>query len=131
MATISRRQFIKYGGGGLAALAVGSQLRWVLESPHFAAAQVQALDFHITNAMKQMMTHNSINDARCYFWIYRSVNPSLPPECPGPVIFATQGDTVNITVTNDLDEPHSFTVPGMVDTGRLQPPLPRPGLAGR
>ncbi len=121
MSPVTRRQFLKRAGGGVAALVVGSQLQWVLDSPFFAAAQVHTLDLHITDAMKQMVTHNSINNARCYFWIFRSEQPNLPPECPGPIIFATQGDTINITLTNNLDEEHAFFIPGIVNTGPIPP----------
>lgn len=121
MGNLSRRQFLKYAGGGLGALVVGSQLQWVLNSPFYAAAQVQSLSFRITDAIKGMVTDNSINPAACYFWIYKSSTPSLPPECPGPTIFATQGDTIQITLTNDLPEPHAFAIPGIVDSGPIQP----------
>ncbi|MBI2846917.1 MAG: multicopper oxidase domain-containing protein [Chloroflexi bacterium] len=121
MKTVNRREFLKYAAGGIATLVIGSKLGWVLKSPAYAAAQVQSLDFHIGDAIKHMHTHNATNDARCYFWIYRSFNPFYLPECPGPIIMATKGDTINISVTNDLDEPHAFYVPGMYDSGPIAP----------
>lgn len=114
---ISRRQFLK----GMATLVVGSQMPWILESDVFAAVQTQTLNFRITDAMKEMITHNSINDARCYFWIYKSDAPDLPADCPGPNIFCTQGDTISITLTNDLDEPHAFFIPGVFSSGPIAP----------
>jgi FtsP/CotA-like multicopper oxidase with cupredoxin domain len=123
--SINRRQFIKYAGGGIAALVVGTRLSWVFENPVYVAAAVQTIELEIGDAIKQMVTHNSINinpnPALCYFWIYKSVNPDLPAECPGPTIFATKGDTINIAVTNSLDEPHAFFIPGMVDSGPIAP----------
>lgn len=105
----------------MAAIFVGSKLAWSLKNPAFAEAAVTSLDFHISDAMKEMHTHNSINDARCYFWIYKSATPALPAESPGPIIMAIKGDTIQIKVTNDLDEPHAFFIPGMVDSGPIAP----------
>ncbi|MBI2871697.1 MAG: multicopper oxidase domain-containing protein [Chloroflexi bacterium] len=123
---MKRREFLKYAGafagGGMAVLVVGNKIPWVMKGPGSAsAAVVQSLNFHISDIMKEMGTHNAENDARCYFWTYRSVVPDYPPECPGPVIMVTKGDTVDISVTNDLDEPHAFYIPGMVDSGPILP----------
>jgi FtsP/CotA-like multicopper oxidase with cupredoxin domain len=116
---VSRRDFLKYGVGGL---VVGSQLSWLLENKAYAATQT--LDFTITDAMKQMVTYNQVNtSAQCYFWIYKSNTPNLPAEVPGPHIFCTEGDTITITLTNELDEPHGFKVQGVANTnpGKIQP----------
>jgi FtsP/CotA-like multicopper oxidase with cupredoxin domain len=107
--------------GSLAALVVGSEMPWLMESNAFAAFQTPTLNFTITDAMKEMVTHNTFNDARCYFWIYKSNTPNLIPECPGPTIFTTEGDIVNITLTNALDEPHAFYVPGIFSSGPIAP----------
>jgi len=75
--------------------------------------------------MKQMVTHNEINSARCYFWIYKmkADGVDIPPENPGPTIYAVNGDSITITITNALDEPHSFVIPGMFDSGPIDPGL--------
>ncbi|MBI2906889.1 MAG: multicopper oxidase domain-containing protein [Chloroflexi bacterium] len=119
MKTLDRRQFLKHSVGGLATLVVGSKLSWALGGTAFAATQT--VNLHIADAIKEMHTHNAINAARCYYWIYKSVVPDLPAETPGPSIMARKGDTVNISVTNDLDEPHAFYIPGMVDSGPIAP----------
>jgi len=126
--TVDRRDFLKYAGVGLATIIVGSKAAWALGNPASAnAAVVMSLDFHVTDAIKEMHTHNALNDARCYFWIYKSVNSApgvgvdLAPNCPGPTIMATKGDTIDIRVTNDLDEPHAFYIPGIVDSGPIAP----------
>ncbi len=129
--TISRRDFLKFSGagvaGGLAVILVCSKLSWLGVNPKYAAAAVQTLNFQITDAMKEMGTHNSLNDARCYFWVYKCNTPEpgfptgYPAEVPGPVIIAAHGDTINISVTNSLDEPHPFFIPGMVDSGPIAP----------
>lgn len=117
--TISRRDFLKYSIGGVAVLVVGSRLSWVLKEVAYAATQT--INLRIGDTIKEMHTHNAINDARCYFWVYKSVLPDLPHDCPGPVIIATKGDTVNLSVTNDLDEPHAFFIPGIFDSGPIAP----------
>ena len=116
---ISRRSFLKHGASGLAALVVGTRMPWLMENEAYAAVQVQTLNFHITDAMKEMVTHNAINDALCYFWIFKEDN--FPAECPGPNIFTTTGDFVVINLTNDLDEPHAFFIPGIINSGPIAP----------
>ena len=122
---LSRRDFLKYAGvagAGLATIVIGSKLSWAMQGGSVAKAQaVTALDFTITDAVKEMHTHNSINDARCYYWVYKSNTPNYAPEVPGPVLMMAKGDTVNISVTNGLDEPHAFFIPGIVDSGPIAP----------
>ncbi|MGG3470606.1 multicopper oxidase domain-containing protein [Neobacillus pocheonensis] len=119
---MKRRDFVKYAGGGIASLVVGSVMpSWISKNPLLAttAKQVQELNFTITDAVKDMVTHNSINKAQCYFWFYKEKN--FPAEVPGPHIFTTVGNTVKVTVTNSLDEPHAFYISGLVDSGPIRP----------
>ncbi|MBI4295923.1 MAG: multicopper oxidase domain-containing protein, partial [Chloroflexi bacterium] len=122
---LSRREFLKLAGGGIAgsmaAIVVGSKLGWLAQNRAYAAVQTHTIVLEIGDAIKQMVTHNSIHSAECYFWLYKSNTPNFPAEVPGPTIFATQGDTVNISVTNRLDEPHAFFVPGIVNSGPIAP----------
>ncbi len=123
MKTINRRDFLRYGIAGVATILVGSR---ILEIPGLvtgeAHAAVQTLDFHITDILKDMATHNSTNSAQCYFWTYKSVVPNYAAECPGPIIMAAKGDTINISVTNDLDEPHTLSCPTLGVTSAAIPP---------
>ncbi len=117
-----RRDFIKYLGGGAAALIVGTSLpSWFNKESNLveSAQLVQSLDFTITDAVKDMITHNSINKAQCYFWLYKEKN--LPAEIPGPLIFTTEGSTSKIKITNALDEPHAFYIRGLINSGPIQP----------
>ena len=117
-----RRDFIKYLGGGAAALIVGTSLpSWVHKESNLvkSAQLVQSLDFTITDAVKDMISHNSINQAQCYFWLYKEKN--LPVEIPGPLIFTTEGSTVKIKITNALDEPHAFYIRDLLNSGPIQP----------
>jgi FtsP/CotA-like multicopper oxidase with cupredoxin domain len=107
---MKRRDFIKYTGAGLGALIVGAKMPWLMDNPAYAAVPVTTVNFRITDAVKEMATFNAINPAaQCYFWIYKEDN--LPADCPGPIIFTTQGSKVKFVVTNDLDEPHALSVP--------------------
>lgn len=115
---IKRRDFLKLGLGSMAGIVVGSTIPW-LENEALGAIHAQTLNFQITDALKNMATHNAINTAQCYFWIYKEA--SLPPESPGPTIFTTEGDTIKISITNSLDEPHAFFIPGMFNSGAIPP----------
>ncbi len=126
--TISRRDFLKYAGGGVAVLVVGSKLGWMLKDPRAAAAATQTLDFHMTDILKDMATHNSLNNAQCYFWTYKDTTvrtgfpTGFPAESPGPIIMVAKGDTIVINVTNDLDEPHTLSCPSLGVTSAAIPP---------
>jgi hypothetical protein len=115
---VSRRELLK--GLGSAVIVVGSPMSGVFGGR--ALAQVmpsQALNFTITDALKDMVTHNSINNGQCYFWVFKEAR--FPADAPGPIVLTTFGETINITVTNALDEPHAFFIPGMLDTGPIAP----------
>lgn len=127
--TMKRRDFLKLGlSAGAATIVMGSRIPFLGIKDAFAATQT--LEVTITDCMKQMVTHNAINDARCYFWIYKmkADGVDIPPECPGPTIYAVNGDTISISITNTLDEPHSFYIPGLLpnsppifDSGVINP----------
>ena len=71
-----------------------------------------------------MVTHEPGNNiATCYFWIYKSNVPNFPADCPGPQIYTTVGDTINISITNatHMDENHAFFIPGMYNSGPIAP----------
>lgn len=122
---MKRRDFIKYTGAGLGALIVGAKMPWLMDNPAYAAVPVTTVNFRITDAIKHMVTDQTLidsapgsglppipltgNDATCYFWIYKEDH--LPADCPGPIIFTTQGSQVKFVVTNALDEPHALSIP--------------------
>ena len=61
---MKRRDFVKFAGGGIAALVVGSVLpAWVSKNKLLAVKQVQELNFTITDAVKNMITHNQNNSS--------------------------------------------------------------------
>lgn len=126
---ISRRDFMKLGSAGLATIILGSKLPWLGVTNAFAATQ--NLTITITDALKDMHTKNTPSPlldpnpiaAQCYYWIYKmSANGvDLPADMPGPTICAVKGDSVNVTITNLLDEPHAFFIPGIFDSGPIAP----------
>lgn len=126
--TMKRRDFLKLsasGMAGVATIAMGSRFPFLGVKNAFAAG-TQTLQITITDAMKQMVTHNSINSALCYFWIYKmslvdaqGTVTDIPAECPGPTIYAINGDTITVSITNQLNEPHSFFIPGIFDSGPI------------
>ncbi|MHC1696842.1 MAG: multicopper oxidase domain-containing protein [Geobacteraceae bacterium] len=126
---ISRRDFMKLGSAGLATILIGSKLPWLGVTNAYAATQ--NLTITITDALKDMHTKNTPSplvdpnpvSAQCYYWIYKMTadGVNLPADMPGPTICATRGDSINVTITNLLDEPHSFFIPGIFDSGPIAP----------
>lgn len=119
--SMKRRDFLKLSAVGVATVILSSKLPGLGINNAYAADQ--SLEVFITDAVKEMVTHNEINEAKCYFWIYRmrANGVEVPPDCPGPTIVALKGDSIQIKVTNELDEPHSFFIPGLFDSGPIQP----------
>ena len=130
---MERRTFLKTSAASIAALAVGgAKIPGIFETE--AHAQVLTLDLEITDCVKHMVTDTAETPVTCSFWCYKSA--ALPlPSVPGPIIFALPGDTINLTVKNSLDEPHTFFIDGVVDSGSIRPGTtrtlsfraPRPG----
>ena len=58
---MKRRDFIKYGAGGLATLVVGTKMPWLMDNPAYAASlnTTGVINFTITDALKGMVTHNT------------------------------------------------------------------------
>ena len=97
--TMKRRDFLKLGASaGVAAIVLGSRVPFLGVKNAFAATHT--LDITITDAMKEMVTHNSINDARCYFWIYqmKADGVDIPAGCPGPTILAVNDPANPVTI---------------------------------
>ena len=130
---MNRRDFLKLSAAGVATLVLSSRIPGLGIRDAFGATPV--LNVTITDAVKDMVTHNSINSAQCYFWIYKmtavdanGVSVDVPADCPGPTIVMVNGDKVDISITNALDEPHSFFIPGRLpsdppifDSGPINP----------
>ncbi|MCL6622543.1 MAG: hypothetical protein K6T55_10625 [Syntrophobacterales bacterium] len=96
MARLKRREFLKYSLGGLAGVAVGSQLP--LSS--FFAGQAQAQSNVISLSM---VTDNveMVDTSPVPHWLYALDGV---PSQPGPVIFALATETFTIAVTNNIND---------------------------
>ncbi|MBI5741783.1 MAG: multicopper oxidase domain-containing protein [Nitrospirae bacterium] len=134
---IDRREFLKFAGGVTAMIVVGCGGGGGDNAPGgggpggggsgpgpgAGGVGTETLNFHITDAIKEMITHEPNNPnagaSECYFWVFKE--DRFPADCPGPQIFAVTGDIITVNVTNDLDTPHAFFIPGMVDTGPIAP----------
>lgn len=144
---MKRREFLVKGAAGLATIVVGSQMAWLSgcgsDSPATSklvggdgvggggdgaggggvnpatTIGVQSLNFSITDCIKEMSTHNSTNEATSYCWCYK--DGRLSADCPGPNIIATEDEMIDITLTNELDEPHAFFIRGVFNSGPIAP----------
>jgi FtsP/CotA-like multicopper oxidase with cupredoxin domain len=109
---MKRRDFIKTGLTGLAAITVGT-----VRIPHLfrseALAASQAIDLFMEAAMVEM-----VDGTQVFHWLYGLT--SAAPNFPGPAIFAVAGDDITINITNHLNEPHAFQILG---TRVMTPPI--------
>ena len=146
MKDFKRRDFLKYAGAGVATILVGCNSNSNGDDEDGdstgsnsgpaggddlpSGGETETLHFTITDAMKEMITHEPNNPgagpAECYFWVFQEER--FPADSPGPQIFAVEGDRIEVKVTNALDGPHAFFIPGpsqaappMVDTGPIAP----------
>lgn len=60
-----------------------------------------------------------IDGRRLYLWGYGGTPDTMA--VPGSVLHAVAGDQVTVAVRNNLDEPHAFTVFGVVNSGAIPP----------
>jgi len=101
---MKRREFIKTGLSGLAAIAVGS-----VSLPHLfrfeALAAQRGIDLTMDAALVEM-----VDGSQVFHWLFGT--PASGPSFPGPVIFASAGDTITLNLTNRLYEPHAFQIVG-------------------
>jgi FtsP/CotA-like multicopper oxidase with cupredoxin domain len=131
---MKRRDFIKTTAGGVAAITLSSKIPGLLDNPAYAASAISRINVTITDALKEMACYNALNNelgattGACYFWVYQMsvefvANPGvfvdIPVNVPGPTIFATVGDVLNIQVTNALTRPHSLFIPNLLSTGPI------------
>jgi len=112
---ISRRDFLKLGTCGMAAVAVGAAGGYgLLWRGNEAMATSQTLNLTILEA-----EHEMTDGIRVAAWAF-SLNGTLA-SVPGVVIYAVEGDDLEINVTNGHSANHSFAVPGVVDSGIIAP----------
>ena len=110
---MKRRDFIKFSGAGISTGIVAGGLGFLSWVPRSYAATVNQT-FTITDGFIAMP-----DGVEVYFKSYSENAGQL--NVPGSPIIAQAGDTVNITITNSLNTPHSFVINGVIDSGPIQP----------
>lgn len=118
----TRRDLLKYGTAGLAAAALGATS--LLNRPSGAEAATRGIKLFINEGDVSM-----IDGTPVYMWGFGDTQTSLVvrdskvagDEFPARVIRAVEGDVLNVSVTNNLDENHSFAIPGVVSSGVIRP----------
>jgi len=110
---MKRREFIKTGLSGLAAIAIGSvSIPKLFRFEAFAAQR--SIDLSMDAALVEM-----VDGSRVFHWLFGS--PASGPSFPGPVIFASAGDAITLNLTNRLKETHALRIVG---TSIVSPDIP-------
>ncbi len=107
---LTRRRFLQTGVTGLGVIALGT-LGATFPTP--LAAQTQQIRLIMREALVEM-----VDLSKTYMWLF---DDGVTPRFPGPVIYVTEGQTVQIRVTNNLPlGRHAFEIPGVVHSGEIQ-----------
>ncbi len=127
-ALLSRREALQFGAAGTIAAAIGSGglVTLTTEKAH-AAAPVdvtpwlsRGVSLFINEGTKKM-----IDGTPVYMWGWGFESEGVMERdglhTPGPVIWTHEGETVELRVTNTLNENHSFVINGVVDSGIISP----------
>lgn len=105
---MNRRDFLKTAAVGLAA---ASQL-----PVPFASAQVPGrtlIELSMTEALVEM-----VDETPVYSWVYGGPDT---PRFPGPVITVTEGQRIQLKLSNQLPVNSSFNIPGVTFSGSIRP----------
>jgi len=109
---VERRNFLKFSMAGFARAAIGSSTVMVF-APRAHAATISKT-FYITEGIVTQITGEDV-----YYMGYSSSTTAL--NIPGESFIVQEGDTVDITIVNTLQTPHSFVIDGQVDSGVIDP----------
>lgn len=107
----TRRSFLTVGAAGVAAAAGAGGL---LYGSSRAEAQRISVRLFVNDGLLPLR-----DGTRAYHWGF-SPTPGLV-SMPGNVIRAIEGDTLVVSITNTLSEPHAFAVDAVVDSGPIAP----------
>lgn len=110
---MERRNFLQLSMSTLFARATAGTLGGALVATNAQAATIDKT-FYITEGFITQITGEDI-----YFMGYSSAETEL--NIPGESFIVSEGDTVNITIVNTLQTPHSFVIDGQVDSGVIDP----------
>lgn len=108
MAPVSRRDFLRYALVGAAAFAGGAAAsRYVPIAP--SAREKHTHKLAITEALVEMVDHTPV-----YHWVFEDLAQlKAAPQFPGPLLQATEGDEIELSVANNLRAMHGFRIPGV------------------
>jgi hypothetical protein len=111
---LTRRRFLQTGVTGLGVIALGA-----MGAAFPAPLRAQASPLHLT--MREALVE-MIDESEVYMWLFDDgVAPAVTPRFPGPVIYVTEGDRVQIDVSNDISgAQHGFEIPGVVHSGEIE-----------
>jgi FtsP/CotA-like multicopper oxidase with cupredoxin domain len=109
----TRRDFLRRSAAG-AAVATAGAAGGILYSR--ASAEAQHVDLRLFVNAGFLERHDG---TQVYHWGFGPTADEV--SLPGCVIRAIEGDTLTVSVTNALDEPHSFFIAGVTDTGPIAP----------
>ncbi len=125
---LSRREALQYGTAGTFAMALGSGGLVTLTTDQAHAATPtdvtpwlsEGISLYINEGTKQM-----IDGTPVYMWGWgfesEGVDDQTALHTPGPVIWTYEGETVELSITNTLNEDHNFSIDGIVDSGIIAP----------
>ena len=118
---MNRRDFLKFSSCGLTFVAVGSANFPTFWRSSKAFAEISSrLDLEMIEVLAEM-----VDGVQVPMWAFKVDNGvsglPLDPRIPGPALVAYEGERIRIRVTNNIPNggPHSFTIPGVVDSGPL------------
>jgi FtsP/CotA-like multicopper oxidase with cupredoxin domain len=109
----TRRDFLRRSAAG-AAVATAGAAGGILYS--HATAQAQHVDIRMFVNAGFLQRHDG---TQVYHWGFGPTAEEVT--LPGSVIRAIEGDTLTVSVTNMLEQPHSFAIAGVTDTGPIAP----------
>lgn len=114
---MKRREFLKYGSYGLATLAIGTGVA----VPGIFRKYVPSAalgDDHVHLVMKEVMAE-MVDRSLVSMWAF--ADQVHGAHIPGTAIFAEEGLTVNLRISNQLEQEHAFAIPGVVETDSIAP----------
>jgi FtsP/CotA-like multicopper oxidase with cupredoxin domain len=128
---LTRREVIKYGGAGTAALAASSAAVLAVPAERAAAEPGTATPW-LTDDIELVMNDgivDMIDGTPVYMLGYGFASGGMDKRdelhTPGPVIWATEGAPLKLRIVNELDDVHSFLIRRendiIVDSGPLEP----------
>ena len=103
---MQRREFLKKGAGGTMAFALSG----LIMAPQEAHAAGNTFSYNFT---AEGSTKTLINGASIFTWALNDNAGASGPGALGSGIIVTEGDTVNVTISNNLDRDINFVVQGV------------------